>query len=62
MERDPTRLCALLVGLLDVNVIGVVDLAGVPLVVHVEHKTLRPLCANAARRAWLKDRDAGCVS
>jgi hypothetical protein len=36
VETDATRMCALLVGLPDVNVIGVADVERQPLRVHVE--------------------------
>ena len=37
MEQDSTRMCELLVGLGDVDVLGVVDEPSAPLVVHVNH-------------------------
>ena len=49
-------MCALLVGLPDVTVIGVVDLAGVPIVVHVEQDAARPAGAGCARPAAAKGR------
>ena len=39
MEQDPTRICELLVGLGDVNVVGVDDEATEPLVVHIQTRT-----------------------
>ena len=45
MERDPIRVCELLVGLGDVEVLGVDDEAGRPLRVHVRCRTERPRCA-----------------
>ena len=45
MEYDPRCMCELLVGLGDVEVLGVVDDAGKPLRVHVRCGALRPLCS-----------------
>ena len=42
MEQDPTRMCALLVGLPDVDVLGVE--LNVPIRVHVETAGERPVC------------------
>ena len=39
METDPTRMCELLVGLPDVNVLGVDDVTSGPLRIHVELRT-----------------------
>ena len=36
MESDPTRICELLVGLPEVNVLSIDDVAGDPLRVHIE--------------------------
>ena len=58
MVTDPTRVCELLVGLPDVTVLGVVDLAGGPLEVHVESRGLDRSCVGCGRRGWVKDRDA----
>ena len=44
MEQDPTRICELLVGLGDVNVVGVDDEATEPLVVHIQTRS-RPVCS-----------------
>ena len=57
METKPTRMCELLVGLGDVNVLGVDDNRGRPLRVHVE--TLRVdqgWCRMCGGRASVKDR------
>ena len=43
MECDPTRVCELLVGLGDVEVLGVDDAAGGPLRVHIRCRQRRPL-------------------
>ncbi len=44
MEYDPRRMCELLVGLGDVEVLGVDDVAGKPLGVHVRRRVARPPC------------------
>jgi len=56
VETNPIGVCELLVGLPDVNVLGVVDDAGAPIVLHVEQRSLRPECPACGRDAWLKDR------
>lgn len=56
MELDPTRMCGLLVGLPDVNVLAVVDVAGEPLRVHVEAREPRPACPSCAGEVVIKDR------
>lgn len=56
MELDPTRMCELLVGLPDVNVLAVVDVAGEPLRVHVEAREPRPACPSCAGEVVIKDR------
>lgn len=58
MECDPTRVCELLVGLPDVNVLGVVDEVDTPIVVHVETRDARPLCARCAGVVVVKDRSS----
>jgi len=49
-------MCALLVGLPDVNVIGVADVEGQPLRVHVETIVAVVGCAGCGTRAWSKGR------
>ena len=44
MECDPTRMCELLVGLGDVEVLSVGDEGGGPLRVHVRCRAARPPC------------------
>ena len=44
MEVDPTRVCELSVGLGDVEVLGVGDVAGAPLRVHIRRRAPRPGC------------------
>jgi len=56
VEMDPTRMCALLVGLPDVTVLGVEDRGGEPLRVLVEMSEPRPLCPCCAGPAVVKDR------
>lgn len=56
MDVDPTRICELLVGLPDVNVLGVIDSAGMPLRVVIEARGPRPVCARCAGAAQVKDR------
>jgi transposase len=56
VECDPTRVCELLVGLPDLNVLGVDDEPGGPLVVHVEQRWPRARCAACDAIAWVKDR------
>ena len=48
MEQDPTRVCELLVGLGDVDVVGVDDEVSEPLVVHVRTRS-RPRCSGCGR-------------
>jgi transposase len=48
--------CELLVGLPDVDVLGVDDEPGGPLRVHVECRDQRPGCAQCTTVAWVKDR------
>jgi len=49
-------MCELLVGLPEVNVLGIDDLVGEPLRVHVEVRTSRPGCAGCGVFAHVKDR------
>ena len=56
MERNPTRVCELLVVLPDVKVLGVVDDRDAPIVVHVETRATRPSCASCAGVVVVKDR------
>jgi transposase len=56
VEVDPTRVCELLVGLPDVNVLGVVDEPGGVLRVVIETRGPRPTCARCAGAAQIKDR------
>lgn len=55
METEPTRMCALLVDLPDVNVIGV-ELSGPQVRVHVETIGERPTCGGCGALAWSKGR------
>lgn len=56
METDPIRMCALLVGLGDVVVVGVDDVAGGPLRVLIEIAVPGTTCPGCGRLAWVKDR------
>ncbi len=56
MELDPTRMCALLVGLPDVTVLGIDDVRDEPLRVHVETRAPRPSCPECAGTLRVKDR------
>lgn len=56
MELDPTRMCELLVGLPDVDVIGVEEIEPGVLVVMIEPRDARPSCSRCATVAWVKDR------
>lgn len=56
MEIDPTRMCELLVGLEDVDVLGVDDVADGPLLVHVESRADQGWCKECGVRARVKDR------
>lgn len=55
METDATRMCALIVGLPDVEVLGVEDERGEPLRLHVETVSSVVGCSGCGTRAWLKD-------
>lgn len=57
METDPTRMCALLVGLPEVTVLGVDDGPGGPIVVHIEQAGERPRCPLCDGAVKVKDRD-----
>ena len=52
MEVDPTRVCELLVGLGDVEVLGVDDEAGEPLRVHIRRRAPRPDCGCCGGPLW----------
>ena len=56
METNATRMCALLVRMPDINVVGVEDRPGHPLRVHVESVVEIEGCAGCGTRAWVKDR------
>ncbi len=58
MEINPTRMCELLVGLGEVSVLGVEDVAGLPLVVHIESRADQGWCPGCGVRAQVKDRAA----
>ena len=52
MEVDPIRVCELLVGLGDVEVLGIDDEAGEPLRVHVRRRASRPDCERCGGPLW----------
>ena len=52
MEYDPTRMCELLVGLGDVEVLSVGDEGGGPLRVHVRCRAARPPCGGCGGLLW----------
>ena len=52
MEVDPTRVCELLVGLGDVEVLGVDDEQNAPLRVHLRRRALRPDCGSCGGPLW----------
>jgi len=58
VETNPTRVCELLVGLPDVNIVGVDDESAGPLYVHVEHRGARPGCPGCSGWVRVKDRDS----
>ncbi len=58
MERDPTRMCELLVGLPSVVVLGIEDLPGARLRVQVSSSVARPFCEGCGLAAVVKDRPA----
>jgi len=56
VERDPTRMCTLLVGLPEVTVLAV-DAFGEMLRVHIEDRSPSLVCPRCGERAWVKERD-----
>ena len=52
MEVDPTRVCELLVGLGDVEVLGVEGDADKPLRVHIRLRAPRPDCEGCGGPLW----------
>jgi transposase len=55
VELDPTRMCQLLVGLPDVEVLGVAQPEPGELVVMIEQREDRPSCGRCGSSAWVKD-------
>ena len=53
MEENPTRICELIVGLGDVEVLGVDDAPGEPLGVHIRTRA-RPACGGCGGSVWSK--------
>jgi transposase len=58
VERNPIRICELLLGLPEVIVLGVEDEAGEPIRVYVQSGVDEPTCSVCGTRAWVKDRSA----
>ena len=54
MEENPTRICELLVGLGDVEVLGVDDAPGAPSGVHIGTRASRPTCGGCGGAVWSK--------
>ncbi len=52
MEHDPIRMCELLVGLGEVDVLSVDDDRGGPLRLSVRSRTARPSCAGCGGKLW----------
>ena len=52
MECDPTRVCELIVGLGDVEVLGVDDEQDAPLRAHVRRRAPRPNCVGCGGPLW----------
>ena len=57
MEENPTRICELMVGLGDVEVLGVDDAPGGPLAVHIRTRA-RPACGGCGGSVWSKGTSA----
>ena len=53
MEANPTRICELIVGLRDVEVLGVDDARGGPLALHIRTRG-RPTCGGCGGAVWSK--------
>ena len=53
MEKNPTRVCELLVGLGEVEVLGVDDASGGPLELHIRTRR-RPVCGRCGGAVWSK--------
>lgn len=56
METNATRMCALIVGLPEIAVLGVDDVPDAPLRIHIETTATMTGCSTCGTRAWLKDR------
>ena len=55
MEADPTRMCELLVGLGDVELVGIDESGeGTPLEVVIRSRKHRPLCESCGGSVWSK--------
>ncbi|MCY4620349.1 MAG: hypothetical protein OXD34_00735, partial [bacterium] len=55
MEADPTRMCELLVGLGEVDLVGINESGeGAPLEVVIRSRRPRPMCEECGGRVWSK--------
>ena len=54
MEEKPTRVCELLIGLGDVEVLGVDDAPGGPLALHIATRASRPASGGCGGSVWSK--------
>ena len=54
METDPTRMCELLVGLGEVDLVGIEEAGVGPLVVVIRSRTPRPVCEGCGAGVWSK--------
>jgi len=54
VESNPTHMCELIVGLGDVDVLGVVDEPDAPLVAHIETRVRPPCCGGCGGVVWSK--------
>jgi transposase len=56
VESDPRRMCEILVGLPTVTVLGIEDVVGEHLRVHVQSRASRPFCSGCGTAAVVKER------
>lgn len=56
MEADATRICTILLGLPEGNVIGVENHPSEPLAVYIECTSSATDCPQCGHPAWMKDR------
>ena len=53
MDENPTRICELIVGLGEMEVLGIDDASGGPLAMHIRSRS-RPVCGGCGRAVWSK--------